>query len=300
MIKSTKITIILAAAFFTTTLFNYYWLHMVKGGELKIAVMEKEAKENEYNELKQLADGYEELAARLTELKKEYYNRDKVLPSLEDSRVSFAYFNSLLRMPGDNVNFSFITGGTEEKEGYCTTSYVMAGDMYFASYYDFLYKLEHFKRLYRIESLAVQEIVKTDNPEKMPVSFVKFNMAVKGFSARESVRKKEDIRDDKIPEPVGRNPFLAIIKEELPPNVDNLPVAPTLRLQGMTDDRAFVVDADGKLLTMQIGDEVYLGYLSGINKKEGTVEFTLNRGGLIERVALSIESNMKPGDSKRQ
>src|SRR3989339_1458683 len=104
MIKSTKITIILAAAFFTTTLFNYYWLHMVKGGELKIAVMEKEAKENEYNELKQLADGYEELAARLTELKKEYYNRDKVLPSLEDSRVSFAYFNSLLRMPGDNVN----------------------------------------------------------------------------------------------------------------------------------------------------------------------------------------------------
>jgi len=291
MKKPAKTTILFACAFAAVTLFNYYYLHGVKGGELKNIRQEKIAREKEFNELKQLADSYKELRTELAELMKAYYERDKVLPSLEDSRISFAYFNSLLRMPAENVNFSFITGGTEVKEGYYATSYAMAGDMQFLSFYDFLYKLEHFKRLYRIESLNVQEIIKTDNPEKMPVSFVKFNMAVKGFSAREKLTERDNIRDDVRTEPVGRNPFLAIIKEQLPPNTGNLPVAPTLRLQGMTDDRAFLTDANGDLLNMQVGDEVYLGYLAKIDKQNGIVEFTLNRGGLVETVILSIEKN---------
>ena len=54
-------------------------------------------------------------------------------------------------------------------------------------------------------------------------------------------------------------------------------------------DRAFISDSKGNLNVMKVGDKVYLGYLTRINKAINQVEFTLNKGGFIETVKLNLK-----------
>jgi len=44
------------------------------------------------------------------------------------------------------------------------------------------------------------------------------------------------------------------------------------------------------VVTLEEGDEVYLGYVTKIVPEEGRVEFTLNKGGIVERFELRTTS----------
>jgi hypothetical protein len=52
--------------------------------------------------------------------------------------------------------------------------------------------------------------------------------------------------------------------------------------------KAFVADQKGRIVTLEEGDEVYLGYVTRIDPEKGAVEFMLNKGGIIERAELRI------------
>ena len=49
-----------------------------------------------------------------------------------------------------------------------------------------------------------------------------------------------------------------------------------------------VRDRKGRFNSLKVGDKVYLGYLTRIDPKRGEAEFTLNKGGIIEKVVLKI------------
>jgi hypothetical protein len=48
------------------------------------------------------------------------------------------------------------------------------------------------------------------------------------------------------------------------------------------------MDPLGRLITLQVGDEVYLGKMTATRPQEGLVEFTLNNGGIIQTVNKQI------------
>ena len=44
------------------------------------------------------------------------------------------------------------------------------------------------------------------------------------------------------------------------------------------------------MLTIRVGDKVYLGLVEKINLKKSEVVFAMNRGGIFDRVVLRLEN----------
>jgi len=91
-----------------------------------------------------------------------------------------------------------------------------------------------------------------------------------------------------VPQPITSNPFLPNILKLTPLNVRNLVDVATINVKAVAPGKALVMDQTGKLITLQVGDEVYLGKMTATHPQEGTVEFTLNNGGIIETVSKQI------------
>ena len=73
----------------------------------------------------------------------------------------------------------------------------------------------------------------------------------------------------------------------------NLLDVATINVKAVASGKALVMDPAGRLITLQIGDEVYLGKMTATHPQEGAVEFTLNNGGIIETVSKQIAFEKK-------
>ena len=60
-------------------------------------------------------------------------------------------------------------------------------------------------------------------------------------------------------------------------------------LLALIPDGAFIADGQGTTYLLWEGDQVYLGYLTEIDFNNNTVKFILNKGGIIDKVELSLE-----------
>jgi len=289
MSKTLKSSLLFGFVFLIISGINYYWFNIYTGKKTKELSSQIREKETEYNDLKSLADRYYVLADSQIVLKTSYYEMDKILPVREDSRLSFEYLNLLTAVSNSEINFTFSAGGESESENYFTKSYILEGIASYYTLFNYIWKLEKYKRFYKIESLTMNEVKKADNPDKIPESFIKYYLVVTGYSSKEKLNSTEKITETKVLDPIAHNPFLPLVKEYIPPNKDNLLVVTEAKLQGLTGDRAFIVDPSGKLLVMRVGDKVYLGYLTKIDKSRNQVEFTLNKGGFIENVVLRLK-----------
>jgi len=60
-------------------------------------------------------------------------------------------------------------------------------------------------------------------------------------------------------------------------------------LLALIPEGAFIADIKGNTYLLWEGQQVYLGYLTKIDYDHNTVSFILNKGGIIEKVDLSLE-----------
>ena len=94
------------------------------------------------------------------------------------------------------------------------------------------------------------------------------------------------------------NIFYPLIRDDIPPNTEELLDVQTAQLLALIPDGAYVSDASGKTHLLWEGDEVYLGYLTKIDSTTNDVKFVLNKGGVIEKVTLTLEQNLSDKDKK--
>jgi hypothetical protein len=90
------------------------------------------------------------------------------------------------------------------------------------------------------------------------------------------------------PNYLATDPFAPTISAGIPPNLRDLVEMERSELKAVIPGKAFVLDQDNGIRTLEEGDEVYLGYVTRIVPEEGRVEATLNKGGIIEKVELRI------------
>ena len=84
----------------------------------------------------------------------------------------------------------------------------------------------------------------------------------------------------------GQDFFKPLISSEPPANLRGLVDVERSDLRAVMTDKIFIVDENGKAHMLSVGDEVYLGYLTRIDQDKNEAEFTLNKGGIIDRVVL--------------
>jgi hypothetical protein len=90
------------------------------------------------------------------------------------------------------------------------------------------------------------------------------------------------------------NPLAPLI-HAIPSNTDNLSNLESSRLVAVTAGSAFIVDQSGRMVRIDVGGRVYLGFLERISQTSGSATFRLNKGGIEETMTLRIG---QPNNSK--
>jgi hypothetical protein len=236
-----------------------------------------------------LVNQYNDLSTTLGETQKRWENRNKDIPPVDVTAQTYAYFSRLIDLGGE-VKLDMVFTGAQNRGNYGFNVYNLKGEAPFENFYRFFWYLENGRRLYKVQSMTVRGIeVVPKNPEEGEGGIlVTFEANVQAFYA--SVPELSSSLGERsiTPNALTADPFMPVISAGIPANTRGLVEIERSDLKAVVPGKAFVLDQENEIRTLEEGDEVYLGYVTRIVPEEGRLEATLNKGGIIERVELSI------------
>ncbi len=246
----------------------------------------------------------DDLKLQLESVKKKAAEFDSVLAlrkfniPMNLSQISFYNFiNKVTRnfSPFSKLNVEYVK--KEKVNEFYTYIYKLNGTAEFNDIYKLVYAIEESKQLKKIRKVKMTNFVEVDD-EDIPHYLVSFNMVVDVYFADNDRFATSKIKENRLrPNPIY-NIFYPLIRNEIPPNTEHLLDVQTARLLALVPDGAFLSDDDGNTYLLWEGDEVYLGYLTKIDFDKSEVHFILNKGGIIEKVTLTLENEQKPKSKK--
>lgn len=215
-------------------------------------------------------------------------NIDKVVTRRLPSSATYSYLNEILAYSGV-IKFNLNYTRSKETEKYGYHIYRVNGEGSFYRISNFLWYLERGPQIYKVKSFSLRSIESTDPETEKFQLLIPFEMEIWGFYAKvddvpSAKRKLSHVKGLR-----AHNAFYPYVLRNLPPNVDNLLEVERSELKAVTQEKALVTDADGKVHTLALGDEVYLGFLNRLDPDAGEAEFSLNKGGVFERVVLQLK-----------
>ncbi len=237
---------------------------------------------------------FEPLRTVLNEKKERMAKIDKQIVRNVSAADTYYYLNLILNRIGF-IEFNMLFAGSKASAGFGYNIYKIRGEATFQKIYSLVWYLERGPLLYRIVKLNLKGVESKDPETKELHLVIPFEMELYGYYADIpklpfSHRTLQDVNVLRV-----RNPFQPLILRNLPPNTEGLLEVERADLKAIVADRALIADQNGKVHSLKIGDRVYLGYLTAIDPEEKQVEFTLNKGGVVEKVVLEI--NFAPSKS---
>ena len=290
MNRKLKNTIILAVIFVLVLIGGSLFSFAYQKGEIKAKnTALKELQINQFDTqtlLQQLADLQKRSAELDSILSMRKYNIPANIPQTHFydfiNKVSFNF------SPQSFVDILYENSNTLPNYNYY--NYVLKGIADFNDLYSLIFAIEQSKQLKKIPYISMINFVKIDD-QGMPRFLVNYKMRVKVYFGDNDRFTTDRIIENKLkPNPLY-DLFYPLIRNEIPPNMDRLMDVQTGRLLALIPDGAFLTDASNQTFLLWEGDEVYLGYLTEINYDYNEVHFILNKGGIIEKVVLSIEKD---------
>jgi len=201
---------------------------------------------------------------------------------------AFRYLDEIQNLFGV-LKFNLTTVRETKGDGYGDLEFSISGEGSFNNLFNLVWALERGPKIYVIDAINMRGVESVQPPDYKPKVVIPFDMKVRALYA--------DIKDlppikrklSQVRIPTYRNLFWPLIKKNLPPNTDNLLEAERAELRGLLPGKAIVADNMGEVHILKEGDPVYLGYLTKINQQNNTIEFTLNKGGIVERFVLELK-----------
>jgi hypothetical protein len=258
----------------------------------KITQYEKETKEivTKLQDNTEQLTQIEESQSKLRETLHRWNNRVKEISSSDVSSQTYGYLSDIIDESGAQqlkMNLSLTGTKNEGTVGY--NSYKITGTSEFPNIFRFIWLLENGRKLYKIKNLVLQSAeVGADSLEQPQIS-MQYDMDIQAYFTSEATLGMPVMRPDSTPQPIMSNPFQPSIFQRTPANVRNLVDVDKVSLKATANGKALLMSDDGKLVTLQVGDEVYLGKVTNINPREGMVEFVLNDGGIVKTKRLQIQ-----------
>ena len=239
-----------------------------------------------------------ELAERYATLKKRSAILDSVLSSRtfnipkDLSSIKFYNFvNNVLSNFSNNtqVNIEFVK--RERDKEFFVYEYKITGSGFFNEVYKLIYSIERSKELKKIVTADFGNLIKTDD-EGIPKFLLNFEMIVQVYFSNDSRFAPEKFVENDLRTRPLYDAFYPLIRNEIPPNVDQLLDVQEAKLLALIPEGAFVADTHGNTYLVWEGEQVYLGYLTKIDYEANNASFILNKGGIIERVNLELEREL--------
>lgn len=239
--------------------------------------------------------------------------RYKVVPRVLGSEDVIRFLNEHSRTGFDPFNITF--DGLKESNDFNRYDFRVEGRGSFGAVYELIWAIENNRQLYRIEDLELDHFdLLSDDPSTgqkrldMVVRFT-FNLSAYfggavGLSASDEsegaprsmyftdtdlASSLPPVPDNVLPSPKpGMNPFQPLILENIPPNTYSLVDMETAELLSIVGTEAILKWNENEY-RLGIGDPVYLGQVISVDPKKGKVIASLNKGGILERVELTMD-----------
>ena len=294
MSNDTLNTIVLSVVLLLVTGFGTYMTQKKQPARLERLEQEETALRLRQAEVEELLVEKAGSSERAADALRRWNSRYKVLPDHLTSPAVVEYLNAL--SSSGFKTFDVSMGGLSRGGEYSTLSYTVQGEGYFGSLYQFIWNVENSRGLYRVENLDVEAItVSRPNPETgvdRREDIVRFAMTIRAYFAGAEGMTAPDsfitVPDYVLPaRTAAANPFFPLVLDALPPNTDNLVDIENDSLVSVIGQMAVFRDELGAR-PVRVGDRVYLGQISQIDQNEAFVVAELNKGGIRERVEISL------------
>ncbi len=253
-------------------------------------------RETKLNELKANHYDMKELNAQLSALAKKAAVIDSVLASrkfnIPQNLSSINFFNFV-----NNVTSGFsedtkvdvqYTDRKQDKD-FFYYEYKIAGGGNFNDIFKLVYAIEHSKELKKIKDAQLSSLLQTDK-DGMPQFLVSFSLVVDVYYATNDRFATKKLVENNLNAKTVYDVFYPLIRNQIPPNVDNLLDVQGAKLLALIPEGAFLADGKGNTYLLWEGQQVYLGYLTKIDYDHNKVSFILNKGGVIEKIDLSLQN----------
>ncbi len=245
---------------------------------------------------------------------RKWRSRYKVIPETLSTPSVVGYMNDLTQTGFETFDVSL--GSLQHTGDYSYYTLSATGRGYFTSLYHLVWSLENNRAFYGVRDLTLEHIdLVTENEEtgrrRLQV-MVSFNMQIDAYfsgpegtsasgsawqlaSADGEVRSATggvlppvpaEVLADRRPEV---NPFFPVIMDDLPPNTHGLIDVESAAFVSIVGGKA-VFKTGGSYRQVGAGDPVYLGQITSVDPLEGRVTARLNRGGIIDEVAVELET----------
>lgn len=247
----------------------------------------EELKANEYD-TEQLALQYEDLLKRSASLDSILAARKFNIPK-DLSSIKFYNFINKISMPYSHlsqVNIEYVDQ-KQDKE-FFLHDYKLSGRATYNDLYNLIYAIEESKELKKITNLSLNNLVVNDEYD-IPHFLVGFSMNTAAYFATTNRFVTASLVENNLSTAPVYDVFYPILRNEIPPNYDELLDVQGAKLLALIPEGAFLADSKGRTYLVWEGEQVYLGYLTKIDYERNRVSFILNKGGIIEKIELELE-----------
>ncbi|MGA7837347.1 MAG: hypothetical protein WB996_05230 [Ignavibacteriaceae bacterium] len=265
-----------------------YYLFVTQRGSLN-------EKKDELKKLEASDYNTEQLKAQLKDLLKREAVLDSVLASrkfnIPQNLSSIKFFNfinsiSLNSSEETKTNVEYV--GQKPQNKFFYYEYKLSGSGEFREVHQLIYAIEESKELKKITNLSLSNLTST-NKEGIPRFLVSFTMVVDVYFSPDNRFASSTLKENQLIARPLYDVFYPLIRNDIPPNIDNLLDVQGAKLLAIIPEGAFLSDAKGNTYLLWEGEQVYLGYLTKIDYDQSKVDFITNKGGIIEKTELSLE-----------
>ncbi len=236
----------------------------------------------------ELADRYEQLKVRSAILDSVLQSRKFNIPKDLSSIKFYNFMNNVLSNFSEHTQVNIEYLKREQARDFFFYEYKLTGSGFYNEVFRLIYSIEQSKELKKIITLSLGNMIQTDD-EGIPLFLVSFEMNAQVYFSNDNRFAPEVLVENDLGTGPIYDAFYPLIRNEIPPNIDELLDVQGSKLLALIPEGAFIADTHGNTYLVWEGEQVYLGYLTKIDYEENTVSFILNKGGIIEKITLELD-----------
>lgn len=252
----------------------------------KINDLENElgAKQSDLNSKQNINADYAELITTYEAALGVIENYDKVLYESNKPDNVFDFLNKINEFEGNKVFFDFVYSDSIPDNQYGILESSIVGFGGYDAVVDFINSIEHSQLLNKVSEVVISPPRAEDDINDVNFSFILESYYQKTAILDSTGTEYAILKDSEIS---TFNPLYPLILPSIPNNTEGLINVNSARIIGVTGSRVFLSES-GKVISLKVGDKVYLGYLESIDIQQKKATFNLNKGGIQEVVTLEV------------
>ncbi len=284
-----KNTLILTSILLLIAIAGGVYSFVFQKGKLDELSSKKEKLEREKYDPVDLQNRLNDVKFKAAELDSILAARKFNIPKAVAQTKFFNFINktSFSFSPEATVNIEYADSKTDKDFNYFT--YKISGTGEYNDLYKLIYAIEQSKELKKISKGTINSYLSVDD-EGIPHYMVNFAFEAQTYFANDDRFSSATLVENNLTPAQKYDIFYPLIRNELPPNLDGLLEVEGAKLLALLPEGAYLSDSKGNSFVLWEGDKVYLGYLTKIDYDKNRVSFILNKGGIIEKINLQLET----------